>query len=106
MPRVQDEIHLEVVLKGTFVRDLLQLLEQSIAPVPRKGKTVEDEPKPLFRETSPLAVSVKEAAATVGISRSEFYKLLNEGEIKSIRIGRRNLIPMEELKTFVAQGIR
>ena len=104
MPKVPNEIHLELVLKGTFVRDLLQLLEQSLAQTTLKREPVIDEPRPLLRETGPLAVSVKEAAAIIGISRTGFFGMLKEGKVRSIRIGRRTLIPMEALEAFVAQA--
>jgi excisionase family DNA binding protein len=49
----------------------------------------------------PLTVSVLTAAGMLGISRSRIYELLATGEIETIKIGRRNLVLVESLKTFV-----
>lgn len=49
----------------------------------------------------PLLLSVKDAAAHLGISRGMIYELLNRDEIESLQIGRRRLISREALNRFV-----
>lgn len=46
-------------------------------------------------------LSVEEAAARAGIARSRLYLLMREGEVDSIRLGRRRLIPLEAIDGFV-----
>jgi excisionase family DNA binding protein len=49
----------------------------------------------------PILLSVKDAAAHLGISRGMIYELLNRDEIESLQIGRRRLISREALNRFV-----
>ncbi|UKJ63502.1 helix-turn-helix domain-containing protein [Cellulosimicrobium cellulans] len=44
-----------------------------------------------------LAVSVEEAGDALGLSRSLAYRAANAGEIPSVRIGRRLLVPVPAL---------
>ena len=48
-----------------------------------------------------LGLSVEEAAEVIGIGRSEVYERLARGEIESVKIGRRRIIPMEAAKRFL-----
>lgn len=50
----------------------------------------------------PLAVDVNEAARLLSISERKLHYLLADGTIPSIRLGRRRLIRMEDLRTFLA----
>jgi excisionase family DNA binding protein len=47
--------------------------------------------------------TVEEAAALLGIGRSSAYAAINSGEIPSIRIGRRVLVPVAALDLFLEQ---
>lgn len=47
------------------------------------------------------AYRADEIAAMLGISRSEAYNLVREGHIRSIRIGRLVLVPVEALDEFL-----
>ena len=47
-------------------------------------------------------VTVTEAANLLGISRSLAYELVARRELPSIRLGRRLVIPVEQLERFVA----
>ncbi len=49
----------------------------------------------------PRAVSISEAARSLGVSRTTFYRILTRKEIKSVRTGRRILIPVRELDRFL-----
>lgn len=48
-----------------------------------------------------LLVSVEEAGDLLGIGRTGMFDLLREGRVRGVRIGRRRLIPVSELVTFV-----
>lgn len=50
---------------------------------------------------SKLTMSVSEAADWIGISRAFAYELVARGEIPSIRLGRRVLVPTKRLYAFV-----
>ena len=50
----------------------------------------------------PLAVSVAVAATLLGISRSHAYELAASGELPCIRLGRRVLVPMEEITRLLS----
>lgn len=52
-------------------------------------------------EYEPITVSIVTAASMLGISRSKFYELMDTGEIETIKIGRRSLIPVSALRAFV-----
>lgn len=54
----------------------------------------------------PVLHSVPEAARTLGIGRSLLYQLLAAGEIASVSIGRRRLIPSDALTAYVERLLR
>ena len=47
-------------------------------------------------------LSVQEAAGELGISRSLTYELLSSGALRSVKIGRRRLVPREAIETYIA----
>lgn len=49
-----------------------------------------------------LAYSPEEAAYRLGIGRSTLFGLLASGDLDSIRVGRRRLVPDEALRRFIA----
>jgi hypothetical protein len=49
-----------------------------------------------------LAVSVPDAARTIGTSRSKLYTLFNEGAIAWVQVGRRRVVEIKELERFLA----
>lgn len=49
----------------------------------------------------PLLLSVKDAAAHLGISRGLVYELLNRGELASLRIGQRRLVSRDAINKFI-----
>jgi excisionase family DNA binding protein len=50
----------------------------------------------------PLAVSPRDAARLMGVSRSRVYQLLNSGELPSHKDGRRRLIFVSDIETGLA----
>jgi excisionase family DNA binding protein len=57
-------------------------------------------PEPMS-ETQPLLVTVRQAVPIIGIGRDALYRLVAEGKIRSVQIGRKRLIPRAELAAFV-----
>ena len=53
-----------------------------------------------------LALSIAEAAETLGLGRDQIYLLLNTGRIASFKIGHRRLIPAAGLRDFVERQMR
>jgi excisionase family DNA binding protein len=50
---------------------------------------------------TPLAVSPRKAAQYLDVGHDAIYTLLNQGRIKSVKLGRRRLIPVVELERFL-----
>lgn len=53
--------------------------------------------------TTPLCISVPEAARLLGIGRSTLWTLIARGEVRTIRIAGRRLIRDVDLADFLAQ---
>ena len=51
-----------------------------------------------------LALTVEEAGALLGISRDLAYDLVNRGELPSLRLGRRLIVPRRALERLVDQA--
>ena len=49
-------------------------------------------------------VSVKEAARLLGVSRTTAYECVHRGEIRTIRLGRRILIPLNVIDELLASA--
>jgi excisionase family DNA binding protein len=49
----------------------------------------------------PMTMSVDEASEALGISRSLAYELVRRGEIPSLRLGRRIVVPVRALDDLV-----
>lgn len=56
-------------------------------------------------DTNQIARSVFDAARQLGIGRTLMYELLDSGEIKSIKVGTRRLVPEAELVRFLADRL-
>ncbi len=48
-----------------------------------------------------LLLPIPEACWQVGLGRSKFYEHVAAGDIETIKIGRRTLVPQESLQAFV-----
>ncbi len=48
-----------------------------------------------------ILLAIPQAAARVAIGRAKFYQLLQRNEIRTVRIGRRRLVPVSELDRYV-----
>lgn len=48
-----------------------------------------------------LTYSIEQAARALGVGRSLVFTLLKEGQLKSIRVGKRRLVLATELQAFL-----
>lgn len=53
------------------------------------------------QEATPAVLTVNEACTTLHISRWTLYKLMREGQLDTIKIGRRRLIPASEIPALI-----
>lgn len=51
-----------------------------------------------------LTLTVGEAAQVLGVSRSLAYELVARGELPSLRLGRRVVVPRQALQVLLAQA--
>jgi excisionase family DNA binding protein len=58
--------------------------------------------RPLERTMNRLTTSVAEARKSLGIGHTKLYELINSGDLKTIRIGRRRLIIVDSIERLVA----
>ena len=49
----------------------------------------------------PVAVSVSNAARALSLGRTTIYRLIGEGKLETIHIGRRNLIKTESIRRLI-----
>lgn len=55
----------------------------------------------------PLLVPVwPDAGRALGLSRSTVYELISRGELASVKVGRRRLVPVTELRAFTERLLR
>ena len=50
----------------------------------------------------PLLLNVKQLADLMGVSDSSIYELIQEDDFPSLRIGKRIVVPKEELRKWIA----
>lgn len=72
----------------------------STADVSAVGDGLQGDPRDVRPEHA-LLYPIADAAALLGISRSNLYCLMRAGEVRSVRIGSRRLIPRTALESFV-----
>lgn len=53
-----------------------------------------------FYESARL-LSIQEAAATLNIGRTKVYDLMNSGDLKTVKLGRRRLVPIESVRGLI-----
>jgi excisionase family DNA binding protein len=62
-----------------------------------------DDIKDCINTTEPRTVSVEEAGRLLGVSRMAAYQAVWRGQIPSIRIGRRLLVPVAKLNAMLGE---
>lgn len=55
-------------------------------------------------DTAPDVLNVVEAASLLRISRNSAYELIRGGILRSVKIGRRVLVPKSALVSFLREG--
>lgn len=57
--------------------------------------------RPTSYDDLPLTLSVRELMPILSVDRNTAYELIRSGQIRSVRIGRRILIPKAEVLQFL-----
>ncbi len=50
----------------------------------------------------PRLLAIKQVIYELGISRTAIYELIDGGKLKTVKIGRRRLVPLEAIEEFIA----
>jgi excisionase family DNA binding protein len=58
--------------------------------------------KPITVAVKRLGYSVKEACETLGCSESHGWKMLKNGQLKGVSLGRRTIIPVSEIERVLS----
>ncbi|MBI4345925.1 MAG: excisionase family DNA-binding protein [Elusimicrobia bacterium] len=53
----------------------------------------------------PLLISVEEAGKRLGVGRTFAYELVASGELPSVKLGRRRLVPVAALSEYVDRAL-
>jgi excisionase family DNA binding protein len=77
---------------------VLAAVEKLAERIARLEKAVKAPPRTAWRP--------REVAAQTGISYDEVLKLIHSGELGSVPAGRLHVVPDEELKRFLARGVK
>ncbi len=51
-----------------------------------------------------IYISIREAGSALGVSRSTIYRLMECGELETVKIGRRRLVRRETIAALVERG--
>jgi len=51
--------------------------------------------------TDKISVTITEASEMLGLGRSTIYRLINSGELKPRKVGKRTLFLVSELRDFI-----
>ena len=51
-----------------------------------------------------LALSPSEGRRAIGVGRTTFYNLISSGALRAVRVGRRLVIPVAEIKRFLSEN--
>lgn len=49
-----------------------------------------------------VGYSIEEAAQSLGVGRTTVYELMNRGDLESVKVGRRRIIPADAVGAFLA----
>jgi excisionase family DNA binding protein len=55
-------------------------------------------------DTQRLAYSLEESAQAIGLSRRTLYNLIEAGSLRTVKLGRRRVVPVEELTRILADA--
>lgn len=52
----------------------------------------------------PLTVTIQGARKATGLGATKLYELINEGKLKTVKIGRRTLVKTDSIRALVDQA--
>ena len=52
-----------------------------------------------------MAMSPRDAARAIGISRSSLYRLIKQGRIRTVKLGSRTLVPTSALAELINEDL-
>lgn len=55
---------------------------------------------------TPMLYSVGDAARVLSLGRSKVYELIGRGELRTVKVGRRRLVPADALGEYVSRLTR
>lgn len=55
-------------------------------------------------ETEPLVYRVEQAAVALQLGRSTIYELIRSGQLRSVKSGRRRLVPKDAVVEYLESG--
>jgi hypothetical protein len=87
--------------------EALRLASSTMAPGEANSGSTFDDLNPNFQPLKPLVVSVRTAAAPLGVGTTTIWRLVGPGggsELEVLRIGRRTLITFASVERLVASG--
>ncbi len=50
----------------------------------------------------PITVTIENAKAALGIGHTTIYRLIGEGRLQTVKLGRRTLVKTDSIRQFVA----
>ncbi len=53
-----------------------------------------------------LAYTIPDACEQLGVGRSMLYELIGAGEVRTIKVGTRTLVPESELSAFIQRKLK
>jgi hypothetical protein len=91
------------VITKTPIQPIMDGLKMtSDSPLPaNSGHTAGGERAPLPPTSAVLAYRLNDAAAISGLGRSSLYKLMNSGQLRSVLVAGRRLIPADALRDLL-----
>lgn len=91
-------------MTNTYTRDQVHQLVDTLLDALKPddaGAVMLDNKKNTQSYAQKLTLSVQEAADMIGVSKPIMYRLLDDSEVRSIRIGRKILIPQESVTDYL-----
>lgn len=87
------------------LRQSVDILEQIAQLAARSTRTTHQpetsKMEPHHRPALPMIHSIKDVCRLIGLSRSTVYKVIQSGELRSLKRGRRRLVRTEDLSAWV-----
>lgn len=85
------------------ITQLATTLAQLAQTLAEQAERPEPEPEPQRQMPERVLLSVDEAAERLGIGRTLMFRLVRNGEIESVRIGRLRRVPVSAINEYAAR---